>query len=199
MQWNADEDIYLSDPFSSEDRIIQIYTEQNKEGTLSKYSKGDRVGYVYDDFVPTSEIVGAGGDTVCTILDTIKNQLGNYEYFYDVFGIFHFREIKNYLNINQSTTILQESGNPGRYINLQEGQFLLDSGSEKQYLIETTNDKNVYTFDSNHNLTSISVTPNYNNIKNDFIIDGIRKSDNSNQEFLIRYRLVIDEKPEIVN
>lgn len=198
VQWNGNDDIYLSAADPAGDRNIQIYTEQNENGSLNKYSKGDRVGYVYDDFVPVSEITGAAGDSVCTILDTIKNQLGNYEYFYDVFGIFHFREIKNYLNINQSTIILQESSNPGRHINLEEGQFLLDSGSEKQYLIETTNDKNVYTFDSNHNLTSISVTPNYNNIKNDFIVDGIRQSDYSNNQFLVRYRLVIDEKPEIV-
>lgn len=199
VQWTSNEDIYLTPPDIEGNRDTQIYTEQNKDGTLNKYSKGDRIGYVYDDFVPTSEITGSGGDTVCTILDTIKNQLGNYEYFYDVFGIFHFREIKNYLNINQSTIILQEASNPGRHINLQEGQFLLDIGSEKQYLIETTNDKNVYTFDSDHNLTSISITPNYDNIKNDFIVNGIRKSDNSDSQFLIRYRLVIDEKPEIVN
>ena len=198
VQWNGNDDIYLSVADIAEGGNVQIYTEQNSGATLNKYSKGDRVGYVYDDFVPVSEVTGAAGDTVCTILDTIKNQLGNYEYFYDVFGIFHFREIKNYLNINQSTIILQESSNPGRYINLEEGQFLLDSGSEKQYLIETTNDKNVYTFDSNRNLTSISITPNYNNIKNDFIVDGIRQSDYSDNQFLIRYRLVIDEKPEIV-
>jgi len=197
MQWNADTDIYFGP--SDENGARQIYTEPVEGEILNKYSRGDRVGYVYDDFVPTSEIVGAAGDTVCTVLDTIKNQLGNYEYFYDVFGIFHFREIKNYLNINQSTILLQESSNPGRHINLKEGQFLLDSGSEKQYLIETTNDKNVYAFDSDRNITSISVTPNYDNIKNDFIVDGIRHSDNSNTDFLVRYRLVIDEKPEIVN
>lgn len=202
VQWNGNDDIYLSAASTNEQRDTQIYIEQkyddNNKPILNKYSKGDRIGYVYDDFVPISEITGAAGDTVCTILDTIKDQLGNYEYFYDVFGIFHFREIKNYLNINQSTIILQESSNPGRHINLEEGQFLLDSGSEKQYLIETTNDKNVYTFDSNHNLTSISITPNYNNIKNDFIVDGIRQSDDSDNQFLIRYRLVIDEKPEII-
>lgn len=199
VQWNGKEDIYLTPPDIEGNRDTQIYTEQNKDGTLNKYSKGDRIGYVYDDFVPASEITASAGDTVCTVLDTIKEQLGNYEYFYDVFGIFHFREIKNYLNINQSTIILQEASNPGRHINLQEGQFLLDIGSEKQYLIETTNDKNVYTFDSDHNLTSISITPNYDNIKNDFIVDGIRHSDNSNMDFLVRYRLVIDEKPEIVD
>ena len=197
MQWNnSKDDIFLG---RDDEGVIQLYTEQDENGTRDRFSFGDRVGYVYDDFVPTSEVTGAAGDSVCTILDTIKDQLGNYEYFYDVFGIFHFREIKNYLNINQSSIILQETGNPGRHINLQEGQFLLDSNSEKQYLIETTNSKNSYVFDSNHNITSISVTPNYNNIKNDFIVDGIRQSDNSNNQFLLRYRLVIDDKPEIVN
>ena len=212
MQWNnSKQDLYLTPPdingvvqVTLDKELFKLENEEETEDSENKekltwnsYSLGDRVGYVYDDFVPVSEITGAAGDTVCTILDTIKNNLGNYEYFYDVFGIFHFREIKNYLNINQSTIILQESGNPGRHINLQEGQFLLDTGSEKQYLIETTNDKNVYTFDSDHNVTSISVTPNYSNIKNDFIVDGIRKSENSDSQFLVRYRLVIDDKPEI--
>jgi hypothetical protein len=38
------------------------------------------------------------GDTVVTMLDKLVNTLGNYEYFFDVNGVFHFREIKNYLN-----------------------------------------------------------------------------------------------------
>lgn len=131
-------------------------------------------------------------------MDEIKNQLGNYEYFYDVFGIFHFREIKNYLNISQSNIILQETGNPGRHVNLAQGQFQLDSGSEIQYLVETTNKKTSYSFSDAKNITSITVTPNYNNIKNDYVIDGIRKSANSDVQYALRYRLVIDEKPEIM-
>lgn len=194
MQWNGENPIWLK---AGTDVGSGYQVSLEDPGGYSLYERGDDIGYVYDDFVPVSELTGAAGDTVCTILDEIKNQLGNYEYFYDVFGIFHFREIKNYLNITQSNIILQETGNPGRHINLEEGQFQLDSGSEIQYLVETTNEKTSYAFSDAHNITSITVTPNYNNIKNDFIVDGIRKSPNSDVQYSLRYRVVIDEKPEI--
>jgi hypothetical protein len=91
---------------------------------------------------------------------------------------------------------LQETGNPGRHVNLEEGQFQLDTGSEIQYLVETTNEKIMYSFKDSTNITSITVTPNYSNIKNDFAINGIRKSTTSDIQYSIRYRCVIDEKPE---
>lgn len=194
MQWNGDTPIYL---FRDTDNNYQIEIQEpeNLDG-YTMYEKTDRVGYTYADFVPTSEITGAAGSSVCTILDTIKSQLGNYEYFYDVFGIFHFREIKNYLNIDQSSIILQETGNKGRHVNLKEGQFLLDSGSEIQYLVDTTNEKTLFSFKDSKNLTSINITPNYGNIKNDFIIDGIRNSEKSEYSTPIRFRVAIDNKPE---
>ena len=196
MRWNGENPIYLEKIFNDNAVIDNYQFHLETDGTYDKYERGDDVGYVYADFVPVSEITGAAGDTVCTILDTIKNQLGNYEYFYDVFGIFHFREIKNYLNITQSNIILQETGNPGRHVNLEEGQFQLDTGSEIQYLVETTNEKIMYSFKDSTNITSITVTPNYSNIKNDFAINGIRKSTTSDIQYSIRYRCVIDEKPE---
>lgn len=198
MNWNGTNPVYiLEQQDTSVDLAYQFSLEDKTDEGYSKYEQGDDIGYIYADFVPVSEITGGAGDTVCTILDTIKNQLGNYEYFYDVFGIFHFREIKNYLNITQSNILLQEMGNPGRRINLEEGQFQLDTGSEMQYLIETTNEKTVYSFSDATNITSINVTPNYDNIKNDFIIDGIKQSTTSDIQYNIRYRCVIDEKPEI--
>ncbi len=206
VQWQGENPIYLKqggfdvvdvDDVDTNSYSISIEVPEDKEN-WSEYSMGDDIGYVYSDFVPLNEITGAAGSTICSVLDEIKNQLGNYEYFYDVFGIFHFREIKNYLNETQASTILQESANTGRHVNLNEGQFLLDGGSETQYLIETTVPKTVYNFDSNENLTSISVTPNYSNIKNDFIIDGIKESTASDSQYALRYRCVIDEKPEIL-
>jgi len=51
-------------------------------------------------------LVGNAGDTVTTILDQIRDTLGNYEYFYDINGNFRFQEIKNYLNTSKSTEII---------------------------------------------------------------------------------------------
>jgi len=198
VQWNGLTPIYLSEEWDEETQTTtyQYHKSQNEEGTYTEYSAGDDIGYVYADFVPPAEIIAGAGDSICSVLDTIKNQLGNYEYFYDVFGIFHFREIKNYLNINQSETVLQETENPGRYISLEKGQFCLDTSTELQYLIDTVNDKTSFTFEDSKNITSITMTPNYANIKNDYIINGIKKTENS--QMAIRYRLVIDNKPEIM-
>lgn len=196
VQWNGSNNIYLNKQvFETGDVIYQYSLDEQYTEDWTEYSTGDDIGYVYADFVP-SEIIAGAGDTICSVLDKIKSQLGNYEYFYDVFGVFHFREIQNYLNINQSEIVLQETENPGRYISLEKGQFNLDTSTELQYLIDITNAKSVFSFDDTRNITSISVTPNYSNIKNDFIINGIKKIDNI--QIPIRYRLVIDNKPEFV-
>ena len=198
VQWNGLTPIYLSEQWDEETQTInyQYHESQDEQGTYTEYSTGDDIGYVYADFVPPTDLIAGAGDTICSVLDTIKNQFGNYEYFYDVFGIFHFREIKNYLNINQSETILQETENPGRHISLEKGQFCLDTSTELQYLIDIVNDKTNFTFEDSKNITSITMTPNYTNIKNDYIINGIKKTENS--QTAIRYRLVIDNKPEII-
>ncbi len=201
MQWNGNNDIFLWPTNSEETDVAYEYSFKEETAKThngyARYSKGDDIGYIYADFVPVGEIIGSAGDSVCTILDIIKNQLGNYEYFYDVFGIFHFREIKNYLNITQAETVLQESENPGRFISLEKGQFNLDTSGEIQYLIDVTNDKTTFSFTESKNITSINVNPNYSNIKNDYIINGIKKN-SSGVEMAIRYRLVIDDKPEII-
>jgi hypothetical protein len=56
--------------------------EEPTDGTpFIKYEKGDDVGYIMDDFVVMNELTGAPGESVTSILDKIKNILGNYEYF----------------------------------------------------------------------------------------------------------------------
>jgi hypothetical protein len=46
------------------------------------------------------ELVANIGETVVSVLDKIKTALGNFEYFYDLDGKFHFRKIKNFVNSN---------------------------------------------------------------------------------------------------
>lgn len=63
------------------------------------------------------------------------------------------------------------------------------------YLVETTTGKSVYAFNDKDNIISISKTPQFNNIKNDFIIQGKRQGTNSQQQVDVRYHLCIDRKP----
>ena len=132
-----------------------------------------------DDFVIISDLTGAPGESVTSILDKIKNIIGNYEYFYDVFGVFHFREIKNYYVTTQART-------------------LLDEMAENDYLVEVNNSRSIYTFDDEKLLTSISVTPQYENIKNDYIVEGQTTIGDSNIVYPVRYHLAIDDKPLII-
>jgi len=132
-----------------------------------------------DDFVIVNDLTGAPGESVTSILDKIKNIIGNYEYFYDVFGVFHFREIKNYYVTTQART-------------------LLDEMAENDYLVEVNNNKSIYTFDDEKLLTSISVTPQYENIKNDYIVEGKTTIGDSNIVYPVRYHLAIDEKPKLI-
>lgn len=143
------------------------------------YEYGSDIGYIYTDFIYPSELIGDAGSSVCDILDKIKDTLGNYEYFYDIDGNFIFQEIKNYLNTSQSTIELNKL-------------------NKEDYLIDQSKGKTVYTFDDSSLITSYSNTPQFNMIKNDFIIWGIKENNNGNT-FPIRYHLAIDKKPSIGN
>lgn len=183
MQWRGSNPAYLIlkknnvDSEPSYDLVLNP-EEENTVKKLYQFNLGDDIGYIYDDFVWNGELTSAPGDTVVTILDKIKSALGNYEYFYDEFGVFHFREIKNYLNTTQ-------------------GKVLLENMSKNDYLVEINNGKSIYNFSDDKNISSISVNPKYDNIKNDYVIHGVRQGTSSDQKYDIMYHLAIDEKPRL--
>ena len=144
------------------------------------YESGQDVGYIYTDFVYPGELIGDAGNTVCNILDKIKNTLGNYEYFYDLDGNFVFQEIKNYLNTSKSTVDLNNM-------------------EQNDYLIDITRGKSVYEFDDASLVMSYSNAPQYSMIKNDFIVWGIREDSVTGAQYPIRYHLAIDTKPKVGN
>ena len=149
------------------------------EGNYTMYEYGEDIGYIYTDFTYPGELIGDAGNSVCDILDTIKDTLGNYEYFYDLDGNFVFQEIKNYLNTTQA-------------------KIELDKMTKDDYLIDMSKGKAVYIFDDSTLITSYSNTPQYGMIKNDFIVWGLRENANGNT-VPIRYHLAIDSKPTIGN
>lgn len=182
MKWTGDNPLYLRQQGDVNSyRWYEVLTTKPSDMSgVEQYDTGVDVGYIYSDFVYDTELTANLGDSVVTVLDKIKNYLGNYEYFYDEFGVFHFREIKNYLNTTQSS-------------------LLLDDMSKKDYLVETTTGKSIYTFSDKNNLISLTSTPQYSNIKNDYIIQGLRKMTNSDISYDVRYHLCIDKKPKAGN
>ena len=190
MQWMGDTPLYQITTAENSDidtgkptsEIYRFTTNSNDteiNDDTPMFEKGDDVGYIMDDFVILDELTGAPGESVTSILDKIKNIIGNYEYFYDIFGTFHFREIKNYYVTTQART-------------------LLDEMSENDYLVETNNSRSIYTFDDEKLLTSITINPQYENIKNDYIVEGQTTIADTDITIPIRYHLAIDKKPSIL-
>ena len=143
------------------------------------YNYGDDVGFIYTDFTYPGELVGNAGDNISGIIDKIKGTLGNFEDFYDIYGNFRLQEIKNYLNTSHATTLLQ-------------------SLTKDDYAIDQSQGKSVYDFSNSKLITSFSNTPQYLNIKNDYVVWGIRENTDG-VKVNIRYHLAIDKKPPIGN
>lgn len=178
MKWIGSDPLYIIG--ASESRTASTNYDDTTGQTYKAYTYGDDVGFIYTDFTYPGELVAKPGDSVVSILDKIKNTLGNYEYFYDVSGNFHFREIKNYLNTTQTYNILQSLNNKSYYV------FDLSKGKAE------------YDFTNSPLIISYSNSPQYNKIKNDYVVWGTRK-DPKGLSIPIRYHLAIDKKPQIGN
>lgn len=180
VQWNGSTPLYLKKEGTA-DTSYSTYTpsldDHSGDADWVEYTQGEDIGYIWEDYVWSDELTVNAGSTVQSALETIKNALGNYEYFYDVYGVFHFREIKNYLNTTQATTLLEDM-------------------SEYNYFIDTAVPKEEYSFSSDTNLITLNATPQYDQIKNDFIVQGLRKMTSSDISYPVRYHLVIDTKPK---
>ena len=172
MMWNSDKPLYFYD---DGDSYRYSLTEI---GTPTKiFEQGDDIGFIYTDFTYPGQLTSVAGDTVCTVLDKIVSILGNFEYFYDINGNFIFQEIKNNLNTAQSTVELGRTEN-------------------SDYLIDLTKGSSEYDFSDSKLIKTFSNNPHYNNIKNDYMVWGVRKTA-SGQSFPIRFHLAIDKKPEV--
>lgn len=183
MRWTGDEPLYLVSNGGQAEAGTLSYdptTTKPSSGAYLQINNGDDAGYVYDDFVYDKELVMNAGQSVADALEQIKQYLGNYEYFYDVFGIFHFREIKNYLNTTQ-------------------GKVLTTDMTENDYMVDRAIPKEVYSFSDSSNLLSMNVNPQYDSIKNDYIVHGTRKMTGSDISYDVMYHLAIDSKPKTGN
>ena len=151
-----------------------IFSENNQ---LYMYEQGDIIGKRLELAHPTQEIIANPGDSVVTILDKIKSELGNYEYFYDLDGNFIFREVRNYLNTSYASTLDKQ------IIDLNLDNFIIDQ----------TKGKSIYSFNNTNLITSLSNNPKSDEIKNDFVVWGKKHG----TDVAIKYRIAIDKKPTL--
>ena len=152
-----------------------------KKGDLSKFYTvraildQDAAGYGMTLLVYPDELKGNVGDSITSILDKIVNMLGNYEYFYNLDGQFIFQIKPAYLRTAWNNTIYLDGEDV--YVDPKE-------------LISSV----AYIFDDATLTTQYANSPNLNNIKNDFIIWGERKTTNETIKFHGRYAI---ENPPI--
>lgn len=67
--------------------------------TVAKKSQGETVGYKLTPITYAGELIGTAGETLTSVLDKIKKQLGDFEYFYDLEGRFVFQRVRSSFNI----------------------------------------------------------------------------------------------------
>lgn len=156
-------------------------TANNQDGALPNlYKKGDLIGSRETPLIWPGELILQAGATVTSLLDQIVQTLGNYEYFYDVEGNFHFQAIKNFRNAE------------GIVLNWDDNEELrslyLPYYGDTSYLNE---------FEDSTLITQIGLTPDFSNIKNDFVVWGTRndKSNTSQTQKMVRYHLALDVRP----
>lgn len=172
--------------------LFNIDSIENKDACIA-FKYNDECGYEYTDFVYPGELISGFGDSVCSILDTICTTLGNYEYFYDINGDFHFQEIQNYLNKSYLpvTALHNEIGLDGSINVAPANSNMIELLDNISYKISNYIDTSVYSFNKNNGLVNTyNNVPVYTNIKNDFHVWGQNKDGR-----ILHYHLAIKDKP----
>lgn len=167
VRYMGDNPIYFDSEYSN-------FQSTPDDDHLVMISYGQDAGYQETEFTYPDDLILNAGDTVATLLDKVAKTLGNYEYFYDLDGRFIFQEIKNYVNTSSPIYDL----------------------SEEDYVRSYDNAKFLYSLTDLDTTTAITISPKYDNVKNDFYVWGERTTD-SGVKVDIRYHLAIDEKPDI--
>lgn len=197
VRYNGNTPISFARASSKSNGIPFVITANPTADFDETYFKGDNVGYRELPLTYPGELILKGGSTVTQLLDEIVKTLGNYEYFYDQEGIFHFRRIPNFqmtgaapLNLDQKSTkeVIDPDGKVVDTVNI-------DEQLQNLYLPRYTNIMYLNEFADASLVTSVSFSPNYNNLKNDFICWGTKNSE-SGEESMVRYHLAVDVRPK---
>ena len=173
MKWTGDGPVYL---VVSPNKFLTETKPSAGGHSYIEIQPGQDIGLMTEPFVYPGTLECNAGEAVTAVLDKIRGVLGNFEYFYDLEGRFIFREIKNFLNNTPSKTLLAlETTDYEMVSNFSTSEYSFDAESAAL-------------------LSAISSSPQFPNIKNDFIVWGTTKT-TTGVEKPIRYRLAFDDKP----
>ena len=155
----------------------QWIPEENSELNLylARINFGDTAGYATTDLTYPGDLILSAGDSLTKLLDSIKDMLGEFEYFYNLEGKFVFQRKKTYLSNTYSPLINNE-----------------DDSAYVENLVYTT--QYSYIFNNGELITNFTNNPVLNNVKNDYTVWGTRLSA-AGKEVPIHMRFAIDKKP----
>ena len=139
---------------------------------LVKIEYGMIPGYRLTDLTYAGDLIANVGESLTSILDKIKNMLGDFEYFYDIDGHFIFRKRLNYVSSPWNTS--------------ESGDLFIDPAAQAK--------TKIFNFTNGHLITSFSNTPNLLNLRNDYSVWGKYKT-TAGAEIPIHMRYAVDKKP----
>ena len=143
--------------------------------TVAAIDYGATCGYRLTDLIYPDDLIASAGNAITnSVLDKLVQMLGEYEYFYDIDGRFHFQRKRTYVNNSWNNIV-----------NNRE-EIYVDSAA---YTSAVT-----YSFTDSNLVSAFNNSPNLSNLKNDFAIWGKKKT-SSDTEIPIHLRYAIDKKP----
>ncbi len=162
--------------YGSASAAINSKTDPNQGYyTIVKCNYGDVVGYRLTDLTYAGDLIGNIGESLTSILDKIKNMLGDYEYFYNLEGQFVWQRKPTYINVSWNNLVQ----------NIDDELH----GESAAYTSATT-----YSFENHNLISSFTNSPNLSDVKNDYSIFGV-KTMASGKEYPVHLRYAIDKKP----
>ena len=142
---------------------------------VAKITYGQTAGYRTTELTYPGDLIGAVGEAITSILDKIKNMLGEFEYFYDLDGRFVFQKKQSFVNTLWSPVK-----------NNQEDEVYVESLALAS--------SRAYAFTEGELITAFNNNPNIANMRNDYAIWGERTGI-SGAKIPVHLRYAIDKKP----
>lgn len=184
-EWKTNENMNFTDTdFIFNSYVDQMTTEnrtlvwdaqsQTYNYSVIKFEKDESVGYRKAELTYPGDLIANAGESLTSVLDKIKNMFSTFEYFYDIDGKFIFQKKKTYINTSWNN------------VTVKEDEIYVDAAA--------LTSQTIYSFNDNQMLTAISKQPTLTNLKNDFAIQGTRKSA-TGADILIHMRYAISDKP----
>ena len=152
---------------------IKLLNTDEKIYNIMKFEYGDLAGYRFTDLVYAGDLIANIGESLTSILDKIKNMLGNFEYFYNLDGKFVFQKKRIYAS-TPWTAVEQDVNN-----------LVNDIVNDSYPKINLMDGQLISAFQNN---------PNLLNVKNDFAVWGTYKSI-TGADIPIHMRYALDTKP----